>query len=133
MLYSIAAGFVAYWGLVALLGVLLNLQTVEVTLLLFGIVCFGGAYFARSSRIVRHICNGIGGICVAIFLVIQFALPVLQGKKSLVVSVAIIFGLIVYGATRFLTWRHYFGRRGHARPVPTFGKEWARWLLFFVG
>ena len=133
MLYSIAAGFAAYWAFVALAGVLLNLKAVEATLLFFGIVCFGGAYFARNSRFVRRMCNWIGGICVAIFLVTQFALPLLQGNQSLVVSIAIIFGLVVYGATRVLTWRHYFGRRGHVRPVPPFGKEWARWVLFFVG
>ncbi len=131
MLYSLASGFAAYWGLVALIGVLLNLRAVEATLLLFAIVCFGGAYFARSSRIVRRLANTIGGICVAIFLAIQFALPLLQGRNALVVLIATVLGVVVYGVTRVLVFRHFFGRRGH-RPAPPFGKEILRWLFAFI-
>ena len=132
MLESLAVGLAAYYGFVAVIGVLVNLRAVEATLLFFAIVCFGGAYFARRVRIVRRAANLVGGICIAIYLVIQFALPIFQGRKYLVILIATVLALVVYGITRRLTFRHFFGRRGSTRPAPPWGSELARWLLAFL-
>ncbi len=137
MLYSIATGFVTYAIIVFVIGLFASFAPIMGSLVAFGILCLIGGYIARSSRLVRRMAYGVGGFLIALFAVSEFLMPAIQGQKSFVITLAILFGVIVYVLTRRLTFRRYVTRRRNeygqmVRPAPPFGREWMRWLFAFV-
>ena len=137
MLYSVAASFGFYALVVYLIGLMVSMGPVMGYFLAFGVIALIGGYFARHSRIVSRLCYGIGGFCIAIYVVSEFLMPALVGQKALVITVAVILGVAIYGVTRYFTFRRYVRRRpdgnGHmVRPAPPFGREWGRWLFAFA-
>ena len=134
MLYSIVVGILAYYLLLAIIGVLVNTMAIEGTLIAFAAFCFIGAYLARSSRFVRRMALWIGGICTGILISCWCLLPILQGSGNMWVYIlSIILGIVCYIASRRYWHRRFLRRDQHGnRPQPPFGREWVRWLLAFI-
>jgi len=135
MLYSLAIGFATYGLMVFVIGLFATMAPVMETCLVFGIICLIGGYLARNYRPVSRIAYLLGGFCIALFAITEFILPTLQGQKSVLIAIAILFGALVYAVTRIFTFRRYIGRRVNGRfvrPAPPYGREWLRWLFTFV-
>lgn len=135
MLESTIAAILFYALIVTIIGVLVNLTPVAATLMAFGICCMAGAYFARQSRFVRHMCQAIGGICFGLFAMVEFLLPMLRGQKALLITVSVLIGVAVYLISRVFTYRRFVRRRVNGQtiiPQPPHGKEWLRWLCFIL-
>ena len=134
MLESILAGFAAYYVVLYIVHLLVGMNAINGTLIAFAVMCFIGAYFARSSRFVHRMAMILGGISVALALVAILVVPLLQGSGTgWVVTLAILAGIIVYAVTRRFWYRRLFRRddEGNLPEVP-FGREWVRWLIFFL-
>ena len=135
MLYSILVGFIAYYGFLFAIGVLVNSIAIEGSLIALAAICFVGAYFARHNRLVRRIANGLGFACATLLVAQWVLLPILQGQgNAWVTIIAVIASVVCYTATRRHWHRRFLRRDPHTGdlPAPPFGREWARWLLAFI-
>ena len=136
MLESICTAFAVYYIIIGVLGIFLSMTPIMGTFLGFGVLCLVGGYFARSSRQVSRLAYWIGGVCIAIFALAEFILPVFQGQKTLVIIIAVCCGIAVYIITRRFTFRRYVRRRDAngtvITPAPPRGKEWLRWVFALV-
>lgn len=135
MLYSILVGIATYYSILWGIGVLVNSQAIEGTLIAFAVFCFIGGYMARKSRLVRRLANTLGGVTTVLVFAEMFLLPVLQGSGNVWVTIiSVLAGSACYVGSRFHWCRRYLRRdrqSGH-RPAPPFGKEWARWVIVLV-
>lgn len=135
MLYSILAGVLAYHAVLFGIGILVNTIAIEGSLIAFTALCLVGGYFARSSRFVRRLAYGMGGIVATLVLAEMLILPILQGSGNVWVTIIAVFAaLACYIATRRYWYRRYMrrDRQSRLRPAPPFGQEWARWVILFV-
>lgn len=134
MLYSLLVGVIAYYAILFGVGVLVNAAAIEGTLITFAVICFIGAYLARSSRFVRRMACWLGGISTSLVLARWILLPVLQGTGQIWVTIIGVFaGIACYISTRRYWHRRYLRRdKDNKRPAPPFGREWVRWVIAFV-
>ena len=131
MLYSIAAGIATYYACLALIGVLLNCQAAEGTIIAFAVVCYVGAFCVRSySNFVHKLAIRLGIITTVLLVVIYFVLPIVT--RPAIIWIAVILGIIVYFTTRRILFRRYIRRSDGSIPFPPFGIEWMRWIATFV-
>lgn len=131
MFFAIISGIACYYALVFTTGVLVNSMAVEGSLITFTALCFIGAYFCRHQKVLRRLCNTLGGGATSLLLGAWFLLPLLTMKWVIIASV--LFGVLMYAISR--RWMHKrFLRKNSSgvRPAPPFGKEWARWVFAFV-
>lgn len=132
MLILLSAGFAAYYAVLALVGLLLKFHAIEGSLIAFSALCFVGAYFARSSKLVRRLCTWCGGIAATIIIITWIILPVIGGSgTNWVKLVAAITGLLISLRFSFFIWKRYFRRHDGIRPAPPLNQEWLRWVLLF--
>ena len=136
MLEAIFSGIAVYFIIIGIIGTFLSLTPVMGSFLAFGILCLVGGYFARSSRTVSRMAYWVGGVCLAIFALSEFVLPVFRSQNTLVVIIAVCCGIAVYALTRRFTFRRFVRRRNSdgevVVPAPPHGKEWMRWLYALV-
>lgn len=129
MLYSIAAALMCYYGIMFVIGVLVNAMAIEESLITLAVVCFIGAYLTRAySRLVFRFAMAIGIAVTTMLVAIWFLLPILAGRGNAWVTIIAIFaGFAVYVATR-----HHIIRYFRRMTAPPFGREWCRWLFAFL-
>ena len=131
MLYSIAAGIATYYACLALIGVLVNCQAAEGTLIAFAVVCYVGAFYVRNySRFVYRLAMGLGIAVTVLLIAVYFILPIVT--RPAIIWIAVILGMIVYFITRRFLFRRYIRRRDGSVPFPPFGIEWTRWVAALV-
>lgn len=131
MLYSIAAGIATYYACLALIGVLVNCQAAEGTLIAFAVVCYVGAFYVRSySTFVHRLAMGLGIVATVLLVAVYFILPIVT--RPAIIWIAVILGMIVYFITRRFLFRRYIRRRDGSVPFPPFGIEWTRWVAALV-
>ena len=131
MLYSIAAGIATYYACLALIGVLVNCQAAEGTLIAFAVVCYVGAFYVRNySRFMYRLAMGLGIAVTVLLIAVYFILPIVT--RPAIIWIAVILGMIVYFITRRFLFRRYIRRRDGSVPFPPFGIEWTRWVAALV-
>ena len=130
MLYSTLVGFMTYYAILFVIGVLVNAMAIEGELITLAVVGFIGAFLVRHySRFVYRLAMG-AGIAVSICLIaIWVFLPMLAGSTNQwLILVAVLAGLVMYVSTRARIFRYYT----RIRTAPPFGVEWFRWLFIVV-
>ena len=134
MLLSFLAGFATYYAILYLVFLLTGINAIQGTLIAFAVFAFIGAYLARNSRFVHRLGLILGGISAALAIVAIMVVPHIQGcGTSWIVMIAILVGIIVYAITRRFWYRRLFRRDKEGKlPEVPFGKEWIRWLIFFI-
>lgn len=136
MLYSIAVAIAYYYATLFLIGFMVKAIAIEGALIVLAALCFIGACLVRRySKLVFRLALGVGVFATTLGLAQWFILPILAGSGTLWVKlIAISFGIVVYLFSRLIIYIRLFRRNRYTRrrPAPPFGREWCRWLLFFV-
>lgn len=134
MLYSAMVGFMTYYAVLFVIGVLVNTIAIEGELLTLAVIGFIGAYLVHNySRFVYRMAMGVG-IAASVFLVgIWVLLPIVAGSTTTWLIIFAVFASIaVYVTTRPSIFQYYMTRNTGSPAAPPYGREWCRWLFIVM-